>query len=117
MNQLSQKNASSSQDKTENMCYTKCILSQVTTRKCFQCGSPLIFVSEVTEQQEGVRFPQTTIIYRCSNQACQDAKDKETAKRIKLREEKALADEKRIKKIQERRQQSKLEKLEKTKND
>lgn len=91
-------------------------MSQATTRKCFQCGSPLIFVSEVTDQQEGVRFPQTTIIYRCSNQACQDAKDKETAKRIKLREEKAIADQKRIEKIQERRQQSKLAKLEKAKS-
>lgn len=27
-------------------------------------------------------FPQTTTIFRCSNQSCQDEKDHETAKRI-----------------------------------
>lgn len=88
-------------------------MSQAITRNCFQCGSPLIFVSEVTEQPEGIRFPQTTIIYRCSNQACQDEKDKELAKRIKLREEKAVADKKRVENIQEKRKQIKLSKAQK----
>lgn len=87
------------------------ILNQATTtRTCFQCGSPLILVSEVTEQLEGVRFPQTTSIYRCSNKECQEEKDKEKAKRIKQREEKAIADKKRAETIQEKRKQAKLAK-------
>ena len=85
------------------------ILNQVT-RNCFQCNSPLILVREFTEQPEGSRFPQTTVIYRCSNQECQDEKDKEAAKRMKQREEKAIADQKRIEKIQEKRKEAKLAK-------
>ena len=45
---------------------------------------------------EGSQFPQTTLTYRCSNKACQDEKDKQTAKRLKQREEKEEADRKRI---------------------
>lgn len=41
---------------------------------------------------EGSRFPQTNIKYRCSNQPCQDEKDKQAAKRIKMLQEKAEND-------------------------
>jgi hypothetical protein len=58
----------------------------------------LIFVSEVTELKEGSRFPQTTIKYRCSNQECQDEKDKQTAKRLKVLKEKEINDQKRLEK-------------------
>lgn len=67
------------------------------TPTCFHCGSPLILISEVTEVREGSRFPQTTLKYRCSNQACQDEIDKQTAKRVKLIQDKAITDEKRMK--------------------
>lgn len=63
--------------------------------KCFQCGSPLIEVSKVTTHPEGSLFPQTTSVYRCSDEKCQAEKDKETAKRLKLQEEKELAEKKR----------------------
>jgi hypothetical protein len=59
-----------------------------TTRTCSQCGSPLILVESVTEHREGTLFPETTTSYRCSNKECQDEKDLQTAKRIKMREEK-----------------------------
>ncbi|HEX8932332.1 MAG TPA: hypothetical protein VF810_04205 [Patescibacteria group bacterium] len=73
------------------------------TPNCFQCGSPLIFVSETTELKEGSRFPQTTIKYRCSNQACQDEIDKQTAKRVKMIKDKEKSDQKRLeKKMQEK---------------
>jgi hypothetical protein len=68
------------------------------TPACFTCGSPLIFISESTELKEGSRFPQTTIKYRCSNQECQDEKDKQTAKRLKVLKEKEINDQKRLEK-------------------
>jgi aspartate carbamoyltransferase regulatory subunit len=49
----------------------------------------------VTEKVEGSRFPQTTSIYRCTNEECQNRKDKETEKRMKLQETKTQAEEKR----------------------
>lgn len=74
-----------------------------STPNCFICGSPLIFVSEVTELREGSRFPQTTIKYRCSDQTCQDEKDKQTAKRLKIIQDKEVNDQKRLeKKMQEK---------------
>jgi len=73
-------------------------VKQQSTPNCFICGSPLILISEVTELKEGSRFPQTTTKYRCSNQPCQDEKDKQTAKRMKILEDKALADQKRVEK-------------------
>jgi DNA-directed RNA polymerase subunit RPC12/RpoP len=73
---------------------------QTPLPKCFHCGSELILVSEVTEVREGARFPQTTIKYRCSNQECQDEIDKQTAKRIKILEDKAINDQKRLEKKQ-----------------
>lgn len=69
-----------------------------TTPICFQCGSPRIFVSEVTEVREGSRFPQTTIKYRCSNDECQEEIDKQTAKRLKVLKDKEISDQKRLEK-------------------
>jgi hypothetical protein len=66
-------------------------LQKSPTYHCSQCGSDLIFVSEVTEQLAGSQFPQTTAIYRCSNAECQKEKDIQTAKRIKLQNEKDKA--------------------------
>lgn len=62
---------------------------------CAQCNSPLILVSEKTETIEGSRFPQTTKIFRCSNQSCQDEIDKQTVKRQEQKAERHLADGKR----------------------
>lgn len=71
--------------------------------KCSTCSAPLIFISEVTEIKEGSRFPQTTIKYRCSNVACQEEKDKQTKKRLKVIKEKEINDQKRLeKKLQEK---------------
>jgi hypothetical protein len=70
-------------------------LDKDTSTICFQCGSPLILVSEVTEQVSGSRFSQTTTIYRCSNKECQEEKDKQKEKRIKLQSDKVIADQKR----------------------
>lgn len=66
--------------------------STTSTVKCFQCGSPLIEVSKETTHPEGSLFPQTVSKFRCSNQECQDLKDKEEAKRVKLRDEKLASD-------------------------
>ena len=66
-------------------------------RRCSQCDSRLILVSKVTETLEGSRFPQTTSIYKCSNKECQDERERETAKRVKLKKEKDVALEKRVK--------------------
>jgi hypothetical protein len=66
-----------------------------TTPKCSQCGSALILVSKITEKLEGYRYAQTSTVYRCSNQDCQDDKDKETAKRLKFKEDRAQVDKKR----------------------
>ncbi len=75
---------------------------------CSQCNSPLVLVSEKTETIEGSRFPQTTKIYRCSNQSCQSEIDKQTAKRVQIQQERSVADEKR----QEKKQQLKADKQE-----
>jgi hypothetical protein len=71
--------------------------------KCFQCGSDLIFVSQEIVQPEGTRYPQTNTVYRCSNAACQEKKDKEKADRLNLRQKKEVTDKERIEKIQELR--------------
>lgn len=71
-------------------------MKQHVPHSCSTCGSPLILISEVTEVREGSRFPQTTIKYRCSNQECQDEKDKQTAKRLKIIKDKAVSDQKRL---------------------
>ena len=80
---------------------------QKVTPKCSVCGSPLILVSEVTELREGSRFPQTTIKYRCSNQECQDEKDKQTAKRLKIIKDKEINDQRRLE--QKQLEKSKLQ--------
>jgi hypothetical protein len=74
------------------VCYNRYINTKDSTQKCFQCGSPLILVNKTTTKIEGVRYPQTTTTYRCSNAACQAEKDKEAAKRIKLRDDKIESD-------------------------
>lgn len=65
------------------------------TRKCCHCGSKLILISKKTIQLEGSRFSQTVCEYRCSNIVCQDERDRETEKRIKLQKDKEMADKKR----------------------
>ncbi|HUD44254.1 MAG TPA: hypothetical protein VMR41_01795 [Patescibacteria group bacterium] len=76
----------------------------ITTHNCSQCGSPLILLKKITEKIEGSRFPQTTSTYKCSNPDCQKRRDIETAKRIKLQQEKTQATEERAaKKIQQKR--------------
>lgn len=64
-------------------------------RICLQCGSKLILISKVTEQVDGSLFPQTTSIFRCSNNECQEKKDKEAAKRAEATNAKVIADQKR----------------------
>jgi hypothetical protein len=64
-------------------------------RICLQCGSKLLLISKVTEQVDGSLFPQTTSIFRCSNNECQEKKDKEAAKRAEATSAKVIADEKR----------------------
>jgi hypothetical protein len=47
-------------------------------------------------------FPQTMTTFRCSNQECQDEKDKQTEKRLKLMKDKEAADKIRAeKKVQQ----------------
>ena len=70
---------------------------------CFQCGSELIFVRKETVRTEGTRYAQTNTIYRCSNLACQQKKDKEKADRLKLRQNKEVTEKERLEKIQELR--------------
>jgi hypothetical protein len=65
--------------------------------KCYQCGSELILVKRTTEKTEGSHFPQTISIYRCSNTTCQEEKDRQEEKRIKLKEEKEVEKNERIK--------------------
>jgi len=55
---------------------------------CFQCGSHLVQISKVTSHPENSLFPQTTSIFRCSNEVCQAEKDKEEEKRLKQQSEK-----------------------------
>lgn len=52
-------------------------------------------VSQTTQKFEGAMFPQVTTIYRCSNQECQDERDKQTEIRIKAQESRNANDEKR----------------------
>lgn len=76
--------------------------SLTSSPKCFQCGSVLILVSKKTTHPEGSLFPQTASVYKCSNKACQDQKDKEELKRIKLREEKAELEKKKAEEKKQR---------------
>ncbi|MBU4098932.1 hypothetical protein KJ980_04775 [Patescibacteria group bacterium] len=64
-------------------------------RVCIQCGFKLIVISRVTGRVDGSLFPQTTTIFRCSNEGCQEKKDKEAERRAEANDIKAKADEKR----------------------
>jgi hypothetical protein len=44
---------------------------------------------------EGAQFPQTSSTYRCSNKACQDERERQTALRIKQKNERDTATRKR----------------------
>jgi len=44
----------------------------------------------------GSLFPQTVSIYRCSDDSCQEAKDRETKKRIKIKNERLAESKKRL---------------------
>ncbi len=65
--------------------------------KCHQCGSDLILIEEKTEILPNHFSPVVTKTYSCSNKECQENKDKETAKRIKLKEEQTIEAAKRLK--------------------
>lgn len=77
-------------------------------RHCAQCNGRLVLIGEVTEKVEGSRTPVTTEEYRCLDDVCQARIDKETALRIKSRDE-------RQKKLDARKLQGKRKPL-KTKN-
>jgi hypothetical protein len=55
-------------------------------------------VSKTTEKHENMLFPQTMTTFRCSNQECQDEKDKQTEKRLKLIRDKEASDKIRLEK-------------------
>jgi aspartate carbamoyltransferase regulatory subunit len=84
--------------------YTKRTLITPTSQSCSQCGSKLILIKTVTEKIEGTLFPQTTSTFRCSNQECQDGRDKEMEKRMALRKEKAIMDQQRSEERLQKRQ-------------
>ncbi len=67
------------------------------TPKCNQCGSNLILVEEKTEILPNHFSPIVTKTYSCSNKECQDNRDKETAKRIKQKEEQVIEAANRVK--------------------
>jgi len=71
-------------------------LQQTTIHRCFQCGAKLIFVSKKVDSVPGSLFPQTSSIYRCSDKECQKEKDMETAKRIKIKNERLAESKKRL---------------------
>ena len=72
-------------------------LQKNSIHNCFQCGSDLILISKVTEAFAGSLFPQTISTYRCVNKECQDEKDKQAAKNLKLQKEKEVAIKTRLK--------------------
>jgi len=53
-------------------------------------------MSKITNRLEGSLYPQTTSTFRCSNKECQEEKDRQTAKRIKIRDDRALEEKKRL---------------------
>lgn len=89
------------------MWYTTSIITSV--HNCSQCQSPLVLVSQKTEKVEGSLFPQTSTIYHCSDQNCQEEKDKQVEKRLKLLRDKELADSIRMEnKLKEKKLQDKI---------
>lgn len=95
------------------MCYNVSIANPISTTgpKCSQCGSSLILIDTVTEKIDGAFFPQAKSTYRCSNDSCQAEIDKETAKRVKMRDDKRIENEKRAEKKQQDKEQNDLRKL------
>ncbi len=81
---------------------------------CFQCGSQLIFVSEETVQPEGTRYPQVNTVYRCSNEQCQEKKDKDRADRLKMQQKRVVIKQERMEKMQENRKVTKLANVQKS---
>ncbi len=71
-------------------------LNRPTSTSCAECGSELILINTVTEKLTGTLFPQTTSTYRCSNAECQERRDKELEKRLKVRQERVDAEQKRL---------------------
>lgn len=51
-------------------------------RQCNQCGSDLIFVKEIIEEQD-LPSPVTAVIYRCSDLKCQEEIDNKAIARAK----------------------------------
>jgi hypothetical protein len=86
------------------MCYNMYMNQTASpTPKCSQCGSQLVLLNKVTEKKDGAFYPQATSTYRCTNDTCQEQIDKETAKRVKMRDDKRIENEKRAeKKVQEK---------------
>ncbi len=71
-------------------------MNRLTPSSCAECGSELILINSVTEKLTGTLFPQTTSTYRCSNTECQERRDKELEKRLKLKKERYEAEQKRL---------------------
>ncbi|MFH1187190.1 MAG: hypothetical protein V1697_03420 [Candidatus Levyibacteriota bacterium] len=83
------------------------ISSKKPSNKCFSCKSALILVKAWIETNGGGKFPQKISIYRCSNDTCQKAKDKEEEKRKLAVKDK----EKRMRENVEKKAKLKKEKL------
>ena len=81
----------------------KRITNQNLDFNCSQCGSKLIFVSEETVKPDGARYPQKNTVYRCSNDECQEKKDKEKADRVKQSQKKAEIAQTRLEEMQEKK--------------
>lgn len=67
-----------------------------TIRKCNQCGNDLILQKSSTSKGENSFSPMVQNTYRCSNKACQDEIDKKILKQIELKNEQALAKQRRL---------------------
>ncbi len=79
-------------------------MNTLTPHKCAQCGSKLVLVSIITEKVAGNLFPQTTSTFRCTDDECQDRRDREMEKRMQLKKEKEVADQRRIDERLQKRQ-------------
>lgn len=93
-------------------------IPRLTSRKCYKCGSQLILVDERTETVPGQYGPITTSTYNCSDPECQKSTDKEIAKMAVQKEEKEVANKKRLERItvsrklaKEKREQEKSAKV------
>jgi hypothetical protein len=72
------------------ICYNGYINTKAT-HHCSICNAPLVLVSKVTEKTDGMLFPQTMTTYRCTNQECQEEKDRQVEKRQKMVKDKEEA--------------------------